>query len=126
MNKLDERDQKIMDERQAAFLARTEPKQGDFIRFKDGTVKRIAHVWTDENGKATHIQPTMYNGDSSFYMGEGYMSFSGSLNPSIDAAKFTRTNEIMQGWAWFFHHDFATAHNGIDVLVNCPVWECAE
>jgi len=126
MNTLDERDQTIFEERQAAFMARTEPKQGDFIRFRNGTIKRIAHVWTDQEGRAESIQPTMYKGDSSFYLGEGYMSFSGSLNSGIDASRFTRTNETMLGAAWFFHHDLARASNGVSVQVTCPVWYCNE
>lgn len=121
---LDQQDQSILQARQASFTAIAEPKQGDFIRFANGTIKRIAHVWADENGKAETIQPTMYRGDSSFYLGDGYMSFSGSLNTGIPAAKFHRTSETMPGSAWFFHHDYATAHNGVNVTVNCPVWEC--
>ena len=124
---LDPQDQLILIERQAMFTARTEPKQGDFIRFADGSIKRIARVWHDENGNAEHIQPTTGNGNGiSFYIGEGYMSFSGGLDSGIDAAKFTRTNETMEGRAWFFHHDWAKAHNGIEVVITCPVWECAK
>ena len=120
---LDERDNDILRERQIAFTARTKAKPGDFIRFPDGTIKRIAHVWTDENGKAEDIQPTTGSGDISFYLGDGYMSYSGGLDQSIGACKFTRTGETMKGRAWFFHHDYAQAHNGIDVMVDCPVWE---
>jgi hypothetical protein len=121
---MDERDTEILNVRQAAFLARTEPKQGDFVRFADGTLRRISHVWFDENGKASHIQ-TSHGG--TFYVGEGYMSYSsGALFSSIEAGKFTRTGEIIAGRAWFFHHDLACAGGGVDVIVNCPVWECSE
>lgn len=121
---MDERDTQILNERQAAFLARTEPKQGDFILFKDGTYKRIAHVWKDENDNPAYIQPTEHEKSGGFYLGCGYMSFSGSLDDGIPAEKFTRTNEYRLGHAWFFHHDFAYRDNGVNVIVSCPVWEC--
>lgn len=125
MQTLDERDTAILNTRQAAFLACQEPKQGDFIRFADGTIKRIAHVWPDEQNRAEWIQPTDGKGDAgSFYLGEGYMSYSGSLNQGIDANRFTRANETMQGRCWFFHHDFARANGGVYVQINCPVWNC--
>lgn len=122
--KFDDRDQEILTKRQALFTARKYPKVGDFIRFPNGTMKRIAHVWTDDNNRAEWIQPTAGNGDTSFYLGDGYMSFSGSLNSAIYAENFTETAETMQGSAWFFHHDFAQAHNGVYVKVNCRVWNC--
>jgi hypothetical protein len=54
------------------------------------------------------------------------MSFSGGLYPGIPAHLFTRTNETMKGYAWFFHHDYRCANNGITVQVECPVWECSQ
>lgn len=121
---LDQQDTEIRNTREAAILARLDPKQGDFIRFADGSIKRIAHVWKDENDNPLYIQPTLYRGDSSFYLGESYMSFSGSLDTGIDACHFARTNETMPGNVWFFRHDYARAHNGVYTTIQCPVWNC--
>jgi hypothetical protein len=121
---IDPQDTKILKSREKAFKAIKEPKPGDFIHFADGTLKRIAHVWTDENGKAESIQPTAYAGDISFYLGTGYMSYSGSLNPGIPAEKFTRTKKSLPGQCWIFHHDYAGAGRGINVKIMCPVWNC--
>jgi hypothetical protein len=52
------------------------------------------------------------------------MEYSGGLESSIPMDKFSRTQETMSAPAWFFHHDDVRAHNGIDIMVNCPVWEC--
>jgi hypothetical protein len=122
----DEQDNAIAEERQAAFLNRQEIKSGDFIRFPDGTLKRVAHVWKDENDKPESIQPTMYEAgrDWSFYLGEGWMSFSGSLNTGIAASHFRKTDELMQGTCWFFHHDYATAGGAVYYKINCRVWQC--
>ena len=123
---LDKIDSKILKARQAAFLRRRrrEPKQGDFVRFADGVLRRIAHVWTDSNGDVVSVQ-TSYSNDSSFYLGLGYMEFSGSLYPGVPPETLKRTKERMPGSCWFFHHDFARAHNGVYVKVDCPVWECS-
>ncbi len=115
---MNERDKQILAIRQAAFITRTAAKAGDVIRFNDGKLARMAHVWDD------CIQPTIHINSGSFYVGEGYMSYSGGLESSIPMDKFTRTNETIPARAWFFHNDWAQAHNGIDVMIDCPVWEC--
>jgi hypothetical protein len=108
----------ILKERQAAFLARTQPKRGDVIRHSDGKLSRMSHVWDDG------VQTTISINSGSFYLGDGYMEYSGGLESSIPMDKFTRTNETMPAPAWFFSNGEVKAHNGIDVMVNCPVWEC--
>jgi hypothetical protein len=123
---LDEKNKEILKIRQAAFLNRKVIKSGDFIHFPDGEYRRATHVWTDKNNQPEGIQTTIKNGaDSSFYMGEGYMSFSGSLDPSIPYSTMTRTNATKEGNAWFFDHDWARANGGVYVKVLCPVWECS-
>lgn len=121
MPTFDDRDREILDERRAAYFERKGIQSGDFVRFSDGTLRRVSHVWTDEQYSPEIIQ-TSGGGDMSFYLGKGYMSFSGSLHPGLDAALFTPTDELMDGYAWFFHHDMSMAHNGVNVTVPCRVW----
>jgi hypothetical protein len=121
---MDARDSEILRVRAAAFLARQQVKQGDFIRFANGTIRRVSHVWTDENNQPDGVQTTMKDTGGSFYLGDGYMSYSGGMWPSIPANTLTRAVELMDGRAWFFHHDYSQAHNGIDVNIPCPVWDC--
>jgi hypothetical protein len=125
VKELDERDQQILKEYQDAFLARTEPKQGDWVRFSDGTMRRIAQVWKNEENKPDSIQTDHSKFGSSFYLGNGYMSFSGGLFSGVPFSTFTRTNETKEANAWIFHHGHTQAHNGIFVKVLCPVWECS-
>ena len=120
---MDEKDEMILAVRQAAILKSDRPKQGDVIRFKNKVIRRMAHVYYDEDGKADRIQPTC-TFDISFYLGEGYMEFSGSLAYALDAKLFTLAKETQEVNAWFFHHDWAKAHGGIPVKVNVPVWNC--
>jgi hypothetical protein len=122
---IDERDTAILEKRQAEFLKNDKPKQGDFIRFADGTLRRVTHVWT-ENNKPELCQTNENASDGSFYLGNGFMSYSGGLLSGVQADTLTRTQEIIKGAAWFFHHDFATAGGGVYITVDCPVWECSE
>jgi hypothetical protein len=98
MSQLDERNQKILSDRQSAFLSDSTIKSGDFVRFVDGTLRRVSHVWTDARNKPDSIQTST---GGSFYIGNGYMSFSGGLYSGVDFAQFTRTDETMHGRCWF-------------------------
>lgn len=118
---LDERDAQILRIRQDAYNRRPGPKVGDFIRYNDGTMRRISYVWRNEQNAPESIQ----NSDGgSFYLGDGYMDFSGALNPGIPAETLSYKGEKKVGRAWFFHHDYACADNGIDVPVIVSVWDC--
>lgn len=121
---LDEKDQAIFTERLAALAARTVIKVGDFIRLPDGTIKRVAHVWTDDFHAPELVQPT-FGKDGSYYLGKGYASYSGGLNIGIPAEKFTATNETLPGYVWFFHHDYHTGDNAVYAKAEFPVWNCS-
>lgn len=110
---LDQRDQDILTHRIAAFNAVEGPHVGDYVAFADGVTRRISHIWPD--GVQT-------SDDGSFYLGEGYMSFSGSLYVSVPTETLTLTDETCEAGAWFFHHNHHTAHNGINVIVPVRVW----
>lgn len=118
---LDERDQAMLDERQAAYLDRIGPQVGHWVSFADGTLRRISYVWDWSDPTELHVQTS---DGGSFYLGHGYMSFSGGLYPSVPARTLRVTCLLKPGPAWFFHHDYAQAHNGVYVEVPCPVWDC--
>lgn len=112
--KFDDTDKEILERREALFNARSGPRVGDFVRFPDGTVDRFSHDWGET------IQTTK---GGSFYLGNGYMSFSGGLDPAIDKADLRPTYEMRGGSCWFFHHNYHAAHNGVDVTIPCRVYE---
>ena len=122
MNKpiFDDRDQDILDKRQSAYLERTGPQVGHWVHFADGAVRRISHIW--DWGEPSEVSIQTSNGGS-FYLGNGYMQFSGSLYSGIPGSTFKRTDKFKVGSAWFFHHNDACAHNGVGVMVKCAVWE---
>jgi hypothetical protein len=111
---LDEVDQAILARRLAEREHVTAPRIGDFVRFSD-RLERISHDWGDS------VQTSE---SGSFYLGDGgYTSFSGGLNPSFPKQRLIETGEILEGSFWFFHRNFWTAHNGVDVTAPCRVYE---
>jgi len=115
---LDERDRDILFKRVQERDEIEGPKVGDFVRFPDGRLERFTYDWDDA------IQTTMKGfGEGSFYLHEnGGSSYSGGLDPAIPKECLTKLPEIKDGRFWFFHHNYATAHNGVDVMVPCRVY----
>jgi len=118
---LDEQDQEIYRERQLRLDNRRSPDMGDWVEFADGVTRRISHVWRASEGWEDTTVQTSDGG--SFYLGnDGSVSFSGSLYRSIDIKTLTFTGEFRPASAWFFHHDWMSAGNGIDVMADFRVY----
>jgi hypothetical protein len=115
---VDDRDQAMINARHAEFLDRPgdEPRVGDIVVFRDGTHRRIAYVWP--NGVQTGWDGGTY------YLGNGYMSMSGSLHGSVPPASLVNTGRRAHATAWVFHHDIRGAGRGVDFEVTVPVWRC--
>ena len=116
----DARDEVIRQKREALFLGLRGPSVGDYVDFADGVTRRISYVWN--LGDRVECQTSE---GGSYYLGEGYASFSGGLLPSVDAATFTLSDEKRGGQFWFFHHGFTEAHAGMDCNIKCRVWKCS-
>jgi hypothetical protein len=110
----DERDAFILAGRKEELDKREGPRVGDWIRFADGAERRISHDWGDS---------FQYSEGGSFYLGNGYVSFSGGLEPGIPADSLKLTSEVKDGDVWFFHHDYQTAHNGVPATIKFRVYE---
>ena len=118
---LDDRDQAILSARRDALDAETGPRVGDYVDFADGITRRIAYIWPDDG------LPGVQTCDGgSFYLGNGYLSMSGSLYNGIHAATLTDTGELRDARIWFFHHDWRTRDNGIDAVIPMRVYRCTE
>jgi hypothetical protein len=122
---LDERDEQIRQERIKLWNTRGGPRVGDFVKMPDGSTRRFTFDWSGHAGDGgmqttSGFQP----GDQSFHFGsEGYMSYSGSLDPSIPVKDLHDTGEVKDGSCWFFHHGSVEAHNGVYTTVPCRVYE---
>ncbi len=112
---LDERDDAILAERTAALDAVDGPRVGDYVDFADGVTRRISYLWPG------HAQTSDYG---SYYLGNGYVSMSGSLFVPVPTDTLALTDEKRDGAVWFFHHDWAQAHNGIGMTIPFRVFTC--
>jgi hypothetical protein len=119
----DERDAEILAKRSAAYDEIAGPRDGDFVVFADEVTRRISYVWRDERGAAFSVQTS---DGGSYYLGDGYVSMSGSLYSGVKPETLTLTDEKRVGRIWFFHHDFHTAHNGVDATMPFRVFTCSE
>lgn len=118
----DSRDADILAGRIAEWNKIDGPRVGDYVRMLDGSLRRFTHDWGDEIQTTCGDQhPCREN--QSFHFGNGYMSFSGSLDPSIPKTTLDQTSEVIEGPAWFFHHDFMQAHSGVYCKVPCRVYQ---
>jgi hypothetical protein len=114
-----EKDQRLISDRRESFDDIDGPRVGDFLKTADGTYHRFTHDWGDS------IQTTSasYPAHGSFYLGEGYVSYSGGLDPAIDKKILRRILETREGRFWFFSGDSPRAHNGIYFNIPCRVYE---
>ena len=118
---LDERDRAIFAARVAQFDPTEGPRVGDHVDFTDGVSRLISYVWGDGTDELDGVQTS---DGGSFYLGDGYMSFSGSLYICVPHDTLTLTEETRATVAWFFHHDWHSRDNGVDVKVAMRVWKC--
>lgn len=121
MPDFDAKDAEICAQRVATYAKIVAPRVGDFIRMRDGTLRRFTHDWGD--GMQTTVgDKHPCTGDASFYFGDGYMSFSGALDPAIPLQQIESTDEIQLGSVWFFHHNETRAHNGVYTKIPFRVY----
>lgn len=117
----DDVDAEILAERERLFNQIDGPRVGDFLRTPEGFL-RFTHDWGD--AIQTTVKPSHpCNGDASFYLGEGHVSFSGSLDPSISKMLLRDTGEKQYGSFWFFHHNMAGAGRGVSFRIPVRVFE---
>ena len=119
MPTFDQTDKEILKKSVALWDAREGIRVGDFVEMPDGSLRRFTHDWGDGIQTTSGFQP----GDQSFYFSDGYMDFSGSLDPCILKTKIVDTGKMIDGNVWFFHHGQVQAHNGVHAQVPCRVYE---
>jgi hypothetical protein len=132
----DERDAAILAQRESERNTRPGPRVGDFVKMKDGTLRRFSHDygediqttyrWQEPKNAAAfnrNSDPMICCGGD-FYLAEGGgVSFSGSLDSALLKSTLKDTGEQRDGRFWFFHHNYWQASNGVDVTIKCRVFE---
>ena len=113
---------KILEDRMKEYNAIPGARVGDWIREQNGRMTRVTHDWNDEGQTDETIQ---HGGGEygQFYLGKGYISYSGGLDAGIKKNQLRDTGETKQGKIWFFIDDWYTTHNGIEYMVDFRVYE---
>jgi hypothetical protein len=88
----------------------------------DGTTRRFTHDWDDG------LQTSCKDSCGCFYFGTGhgggsYMSYSGSLDPTIPRKSLVDLKMWKDGSVWIFHHDHWGANRGVYTLVPLRVFK---
>ena len=114
-----EKDTKIAIDRLATLARIREekgrPVLGDYLILPGKSLRRVAHIWGD-----TQMQLAS-EGFGSFYLGDGYVEFSGTLEPTIEE-RYELTGEYERGEYWFFHNGEIGPDRGVHFETNIPVW----
>lgn len=118
----DDKDGEIRAKCLAAFDTVQGPRCGDYIEFSCGTVRRVSYVWDWGDGP----EGVQTSAGGSWFLGEGYCSFSGSLYRSVKPETLTLTEEKRDGKVWFFHHGYQQADNGVYTAIPFRVFRCSE
>jgi hypothetical protein len=121
---LDTKDKAIYRRRNNAYNKREGIRVGDWIKHKNGKFDRVTYIWRDENDVVFQIQ-TGGNKYGRYYMGDGYMSYSGGLNTGYEVpkTKFRKLNYLRDGMVWFFRHNHHIGGNGIETIMRFRVFE---
>lgn len=109
-------------------LIATEPDRpwtGEWLRFADGEMRRIAHVWEWGQGPE-RVQPASDSGSFHLTIGGGSVSHSGGLDSGIKPEHLTLSEDRHGAWFWIWKNGRAAAHNGADVrIADVRVWDVA-
>lgn len=98
------------------------PRVGDFVLMLDGSYRRFTHHWGDSIQTTVGRDGGHYS--ACFYLGhDGCVSFSGSLDPAIPLSRIQDTGLYDSGGFWFFHHNSAGAHRGVNCFAKCRVFK---
>lgn len=117
MTAIDGTNLNILKNRMELYNKKAGVRVGDWLKLPYGLYTRFTHDWGED------IQT---GGSHGFYLGNGYASYSGSLDSSISKTVLLPTNEIKSGSVWFFDKDISGAGRGVDFEADFRVFELKE
>lgn len=121
----DDRDNALRLKYATALDAIPGPRVGDWIRFACGIVRRVSYVWRFEDAALADSIQTSCDGYG-FHLGDGFVSFSGSLYRGVHERTLTLTNERRDGRVWLWHHGMSGADCGVETTIPFRVYTCSE
>ena len=111
---LSQRDQDFLALALSARNTRNHPEVGDYIRFQDGSLRRISY---------NHGDKCQHSVSGSFYLNSsGHSSFSGGLDAGVKVEAMELMEEVKDGSFWIWRDGRVGAGCGVDVSMPCRVW----
>ncbi len=111
----DKENQEILKRRTEEYNKIPGARVGDYLKLPNGKYTRFTYGFDD------HIQTGGHG--NGFYLGNGYISYSGGLDPGVKLSDITQTEQTKKGFIWFFDNDFATGGNGRDFEIDFRVFK---
>ena len=115
--KISDKDLNILKTRIKEYDRIKDARVGDFFITSEDHYVRFTHAWDD------HIQTSESEKSGSFYLGNGYISYSGGLDPGFKYSEIVDTGQIKKGWIWFFHDGWQLAHCGVHFNIDFRVFK---
>lgn len=109
---------RILSERVQAYDKNIGPRVGDYLSLPHGIMTRFTYDWGEE------IQ--IGGGSGSFYLGNGYISYSGGLDPSIEKRYMIDTGKKEDGMVWFFHEGSSGGGRGVYFYIPFRVFKLTD
>lgn len=107
----------ILKQREVEYNKKPGARVGDFLKLPEGIgYTRFTHDWGE----------TIQTGNGSFYFGSGYCSFSGGLDSGVKRADLIQTDELKNGFIWFFDNGLSGANRGKNFEIKFRVFELKE
>lgn len=99
----------------------TSPKVSHAVKYKDGTIRFIAIKTGNDDTQVTEI--------GSFFISEGYVSYSGGFDfhvkfPKLSSLKATSQKAKLLGW--FPHNNWLCGGCAVYAYFSVPVWKFIE
>jgi len=107
----------ILQSRECEYNKIEGARVGDYLLLPYGIYTRFTHKWEEANKIQTGgLQ-------ESFYLGNGYISYSGGLDNGIKLNEIERIDEMKPGYVWFFDNDRQGAGRGVSFEMNFRVFK---
>ena len=106
----------ILRKRMFDFDGKEGPRVGDYLIRLDGSITRLTYDWGDAIQTGGHQY-------GQYYLGEGYLSYSGGLDKAVPKANMVLESGTKPGKVWFFDKDVHRAHNAVEFEVPMRIYK---
>ena len=121
-NKVFEKQKPIFKENLDVYNKKKGVRVGDYITDDKGNYTRVTYIWRNEKDVPLRIQTGGNSG--SYYLGKGYISYSGSLDSGYEPQEISKLPVgKKKGDFWTFKNNLSGADRGISASSDFRVFK---